>query len=165
MTLVFGGLVESCSTQKVAAHRSYMLGTNGTVEATFDEQRRVRELQQFNADHSLKLRVAIVYAKRDIKRLTVFDSKGWQVCATAFTSNTESNTGRGSDEPSPGWDIRTDSNWSGMPGDIHDTITWYCGDDLLYRLKRTWPDDRSHVYYEVTGPSGVILFTNTYLEK
>jgi hypothetical protein len=165
LTLVFGDLLVGCSTQKVAAHRSYMLGTNGTVEATFDERHRVRELQQFNTDHLLKLRVAIVYAKQDVKRLAVFDSTGRQVSATVFTANTESNTGRGSDEPSPGWDIREDRDWSGMPGEIHDTITWYCGDDLLYRLKRIWSDDRSRVYYEATGSSGVILFTNTYVEK
>jgi hypothetical protein len=119
LTLVFGGFLMGCSIPKVAAHRSYMLGTNGTVEATFDERHRVRELQQFNTDHSLKLRVAIIYAKRDVKRLAVFDSTGRQVSATVFTANTESNTGRGSDEPSPGWDIREDRDWSGKNQENH----------------------------------------------
>jgi hypothetical protein len=165
LALILGGLAAGCSTRNSEAHKSISLATGGTLEATFDRQRRVQSFRQFNPDQSLKLSVAIVYIRRDIERLQVFDSKGREVCRSVFTSNSESSTGRGSDETSPGWDIRTEGNWSGMPGDIHDTISWFCGDDLLYRLKRTWPDDRSRVYYEVAGPSGVILFTNTYFVR
>jgi hypothetical protein len=165
LTMALCGLLTDCSTQNLAKHKTYSLDKGGILEATFDKQRRVQEFRQFNADHSLKLSVTIVYARRDIKRLSVFDSKGRQVWVSVFTSNSESSTGRGSGEPSPGWDIREGGNWSGMPGNIYDTKSWYCDDDLLYRLKRTWPDDRSRIYYEVMGPSGVMLFTNTYVER
>jgi hypothetical protein len=162
--IIFGALAGGCSLQKTV-RREFSLGTNGTLIATFDPQRRVRALRQLNPDHSLKLRVDIVYGKRDIQRLLVFDSRGRQVWESVFTSNSVSSSGRGSGVPPRGWEIREESNWSGMPGDVHDTHSWFCGDELLYRVHRTWPDDRSRVYYEASGPSGVILFTNTYTEK
>ena len=164
LTLALCGLLTDCSTQNLAKHKTYSLDKGGILETTFDKQRRVKEFRQFNEDQSLKLSVTIVYARRDIKQLSVFDSRGHQVWTSVFSSNSESTSGRSSDGPS-GWEVREDRNSSGMPGDVHDTISWFCGDDLLYRLKRTWPDDRSRVYYEVAGPSGVILFTNTYFGR
>jgi hypothetical protein len=165
LTLIIVGFCASCSRPKAEAHRTYSVGTSGTVIVTCDGQQRVLEVRQFNPDQSLKLSITIIYAKRDIERLSVFDSKGRQVWRSVFTSSGASGRGRDSEVPSPGWDIRTEGNYSGVPGDIHNTTSWFCGDDLLYRLKRTWPDDRSRVYYEVAGPSGVILFTNSYSER
>jgi len=157
--------IAGCSQLKTETRREFSLGTNGTLLATFDSQRRVRDLRQFNPDQSLKLKVSMIYAKRDIQHLLVFDPQGRKVWESTFTSNSDSGSGRSSDVPSPGWEIRMQSDWSGMPGDIHDIQSWFCGDGLLYRVHRTWPDDRSRVFYEITGPSGVILFTNTYIEK
>ena len=154
-----------CSLRDVQEHREFSLGTNGTIVAVLDAQRRVRELRHYKPDQSLKLRVRNTYGKRDMERLVVFDPQGHKVWESRFTSSSEISSGRGSEAPSPGWDIREDSDYSGAPGDVHDRRSWYCGDDLLFRVRRTWPDDRSRVYYEVTGPSGVLLFTNTYAEK
>ena len=154
-----------CSQPKAEVRREFSLGTNGTLIATIDSHRRVRELRQFNPDQSLKLKVSLIYAERDIQQLLVFDPQGRKVWQSIFTSNTDSGSRRSSDVLSPGWDIRMQGDWSGRFGDIHDTRSWFCGDDLLYRVHRTWPDDRSRVLYEVSGPSGVLLFTNTYKEK
>ncbi len=157
--------VVGCSQPETEVRREFSLGTNGTLLATFDSQRRVRELRQFKPDQSLKLKISLIYGERDIQQLSVYDPQDRKVWESTFTSNSDSGSGRSSDVPSPGWEIRMQSDWSGMPGDIHDTRSWFCGDDLLYRVHRTWPDDRSRVFYSVTGPSGVILFTNTYTEK
>jgi hypothetical protein len=163
--LIILSLTAGCSLKETQVRREFSLGTNGSLVARFDTQRRVREFRQYRPDQSLKLRVDILYGKRDMQRLLVFDHRGHRVWKSDFTSDTESSTGRGSEVPSPGWEIRTESNWGGAPGDIHDTRSWFCGNDLLYRVHRTWPDDRSRVHYEVVGPSGVILFTNSYSEK
>ena len=165
LALLIATTIAGCSHYKIEARREFSLGTNGTLLATFDSQRRVRELRQFNPDQSLKLEVRIIYAKRDMRQLLVFDPQGHKVSASIFTSYSDSFSGPSSGVPSPGWEIRVKNDWSGMPGDIHDTHSWFCGESLLYRVHRTWPDDRSHVFYEVTGPSGVVLFTNTYVAK
>jgi hypothetical protein len=154
-----------CSLREVQEHQEFSLGTNGTIIAVLDGQRRVRELRHYKPDQSLKLRVGITYRKRDMERLVVFDPRGHHMWESRFTSSSEASSGPGSEVPSPGWGIRETSDYSGAPGDVHDRRSWYCGDDLLFRVHRTWPDDRSRVYYEVTGPSGVLLFTNTYTEK
>jgi hypothetical protein len=157
--------IAGCFKPKMKVERKFSLGTNGTLLAAVDSQGRVQELRQFNPDQSLKLKVGLMYAERDIQQLLVFDSQGRKVWESNFTSGSISGSGRNSDLPSPGWEIRMQSDWSGRPGDIHDTVSWFCEDDLLYRVHRTWPDDRSRVRYEITGPSGVILFTNTYKER
>jgi hypothetical protein len=167
--LIGVGLIVGCSSLKIGRSQEYSAGSKGTFTATFDAKHRVHELRQFNADHSLKLKVGLEYGRRDLKRLTVFDSNDHKISRSVFASTSIIFSGRDSEIPSPGWEIRSDSSSSGMPGDIHDTISWYCigdgGEDLLYRVKRTWPDDRTRVYYEVAGPFGVILFTNTYTER
>jgi len=157
--------IAGCSRSKLEPRQEFSLGTNGALLVSFDSQRRVRELRHFKPDQSLKLKLSLIYAERDIQQLLVFDPQDRKVWESTFTSNSNSGSGRSSDVPSPGWEIRMQRDWSGMPGDIHDTRSWFCGDDLLYRVHRTWPDDRSRVLYEVTGPSGVILFTNTYMKK
>ena len=163
--LVACALMAGCSLRKAPENREYSLGTNGTLVVAFDSQRRVRELRQFNRDGSPKLRAMLVYGTRDMQQFVVFDAKNREVAKTAFSAGSQSSTGRGSEIPSPGWDIRVESSWNGMPGDIHDTVSWFCTDQLLYRVRRTWPDDRSRVHYEITGPSGIILFTNSYIER
>jgi len=165
VALVLGVILLSAAvgcSPKVQSRRELSLGTNGTLVAAFDSQGRVHGLRHYNPDRSLKLSVDITYGKRDMQRLTVFEPRGHQVWETRYTSSSEIHGGRGSDVPSPGWEIRAESHSSGTPGDIHDTRSWYCGDDLLFRVHRTWPDDKGRVHYVVTGPSGVILFTNTY---
>ena len=162
---IVAGLLAGCMHHKTASAQKFSLGTNGSLLVSFDEQRRVQEFKQFYADGTLKLRVSIAYAERDAQRFTVFDSSDRKVWETTFTSFTESGSGRGSDVPDPGWEIRYRNDWSGMLGNVHDTRAWHCGADLLYRVHRSWPDDRSYVRYEVSGPTGIILFTNTYVER
>jgi hypothetical protein len=159
--LVIGlaALAASCS----APRREISLGTSGSLVVTFDSQQRVRSFSQFRADRSLKLKVKIDYGHRDINRLLVFASRRRQVWESKFTPGASSSCGSG--EVAPGCGVKAQQDWSGRPGDIHDTRSWLCGGEILYKVHRTWPDDRSRVHYEVTGPSGIVLYTNTYLEK
>ncbi len=163
LALILLGASAGCSPQETLVRRKISLGTNGSIVVTSDSHQRVRELRQFKADRSLKLKVKITYAQRDIERLLVFDPHGQEVWHSVFASNSETSGGHKVD--SLGWEVREEGEWSGQRGEIHDSKSWFCGDELLYRVHRTWPDDRSRVHYEVSGPSGVLLFTNTYAEK
>ena len=120
LVFVILALLTGCSSSKTELRREFSLGTNGNVLATFDKQQRVRELKQLYSNQSLKLKVSLSYSQRDLKCLLVFDPKGRKVWETVFDSDGVSGTGRNSDVPSPGWEVRMENNWSGRSGDVHD---------------------------------------------
>lgn len=84
------------------------------------------------------------------------------MCETVFAPGKISSTGRNSETASPGREIMFRSDESGLPGDIWRDTSWRYDEGILYRVYQVWSDDRSRVDYQVTGPSGIILFTNTY---
>jgi hypothetical protein len=163
--LIAATLVLGCSTRKAPEHREYSLGANGILAVAYDSEHRVRELRQLGPDGSPKLRVVLVYGNRDLQRFSVYDPKHQKVWESVFGAEGDGSSGRDSEVASPGWEIHYETAWSGVRGDIHDTRSWFCGEQLLYRIRRTWPDDRSRVYYEISGPTGLLLFTNTYVER
>ena len=91
----------------------------------------------------------------------VFDPAGNRLYETDFAPGTISSAGRNSETPSPGWEIMFRSDESGSPGDIWRDTSWRYDEGILYRVYQVWSDDRSRVDYQVTGPSGIILLTNT----
>lgn len=138
----------------------FSLGKDGTLAVAYDFQRRVREFQQIYPDGRLKLRVEIDYKGRDIYRFQVFDAAGARANETVFSA-----TGvKASSAMSSPCDIRLESSSSNEQGGVLRSVSWFDGSDLLYRVKQRWADDRSRVDYEATGPSGIVLFTNRYVQ-
>jgi hypothetical protein len=142
-----------CAVCEGSPDKQYSLGTNGTFTVTFDRQGRPRELQLFKPDQSPKLKALLAYKERDLSRFTVFNPQNQKIWQGVFTAEGESEGGT---------KIHSNISWESSEGGLQDTVSWFCGGELLYRLKKSWPEDRSTVTYEATGPAGIILFTNTY---
>lgn len=144
---------------RIGRRAEFSLGKDGTLAVAYDFRRRVREFQQMYPGGRLKLRVEIDYSGRDIERFQVFDATGARANETVFSA-----TGVRASSAMMSPSVRLESSSSSEPGDVRRDVSWFYGSDLLYRVKQRWADDRSRVDYEATGPSGIVLFTNRYVQ-
>jgi hypothetical protein len=148
-----------------ASERRFTLGTNGTFVANFDKQNRVTEFRQLYPDGRLKLSAKLQYGHRDLRHIVIYDSEGECVQETTFNEASTTTSSGEFGRRSPDGQISYENRWSGTPGDINDIHTWSCSGGVLYRIMRRWHEDQSTVSYVVTGPSDIVLFTNSYREK